>query len=200
MKIFECAFPVEGERRQFRFDGQIERIPLHLPEKEKVTMEFKDVKILEFINGSYEAFEVINKSWTGRQLDEDDAFADVLSRYSRNMSGFEALYVHDVLREVLEKLETGDIVLENGRKVPKEVINGFFIGSSGSFDVLGLLLVTDKYTYYAVDENDAIMLDTATGELVSDNYFASVGFFDSLEAIKTGEEKLIYAAEGVLEE
>ena len=200
MKIFECAFPVEGERRQFRFDGQIERIPLHLLEKEKVTMEFEDVKILEFINGSYEPFMITNKTWTGYQIDEDDAFADVLSRYSRNVSGFEALYVHDSIRAVLEKLETGDIIAENGRNIPKEVINGFFVGSSGSFDILGLLLVTDKYTYYAVDENDAIMLDTATGELISDNYFASVGLYDSLEAIKTGEETLIYAEEGVLEE
>lgn len=194
MKIFECAFPVEGERKQFRFDGQVERKPLPLYGKDTFTLKFENVEVFEFKEGTYKPFEITAESWMGQQLDEDDALADIISRYTRNETDFEALYVHDIIHEFINSWISEEIVSENGRKIPDGIVGDF------RFNIFGLLLVTDKYCYYAADEHDVIMLDTASGHLVSDNYFASVGFYDSLDAIKTGEETLIYVLEGVLEE
>ena len=56
-----------------------------------------------------------------------------------------------------------------------------------------LSLVTDKYIYYLRDDL-VLMLSAETHEIISDNYFADVGFWESVESIRNndGEESLLW--------
>ena len=51
--------------------------------------------------------------------------------------------------------------------------------------------MTDAFTYYSCD-GCSIMFTTKEGTIVSDNYFADMGRWDSITAIKAGTEKLLY--------
>ena len=57
--------------------------------------------------------------------------------------------------------------------------------------VYELLLVTDKYIYYAYDDL-TLVLDIKDRTLISDNSFACDGLLETLENIRSGEEKALY--------
>lgn len=68
----------------------------------------------------------------------------------------------------------------NGRKIPYEILF--------KEERAHLVFATDQFLYY-LDELGCInMFRTCDGTLVSDNEFAEIGFYESTDAIETGEE------------
>ena len=81
-QILECAFSIEGERRRFLFDGDVEISD----EISFYCLEIKEVKAETIV-----PFEIIAKTWAGQLLTPYDAIGDVLSRYTRGATNFQLI-------------------------------------------------------------------------------------------------------------
>lgn len=163
---------------QFRCYGVFNNLTPNLPLAE---VEFKDVRMARLVDNSWcNKFEPEGVDWYGNEYTEEDVLTDVLAdliagcneNYSvKHMSGD----VHNMVRSYQLKKVADDLNLYVWRKG----------------NILELQMATDKYAYYSKDDVFA-MLDTATKELISDNYFAENAVWESVEAINRGEEKLLY--------
>lgn len=163
---------------QFRCYGVFNNLTPNLPLAE---VEFTNVRMARLINNSWcNKFEPKGVDWYGNEYTEEDVLTDVLAdliagcneNYSvKHMSGD----VHNMVRSYQLKKVVDDLNLYVWRKG----------------NILELQMATDKYAYYSKDDVFA-MLDTATKELISDNYFAENAVWESVEAINAGEEQLLY--------
>lgn len=75
--------------------------------------------------------------------------------------------------------------------------DGLHLMRDGETEAFDKVLQTDGYAYFVRDDERVMFAVTPGGrieEMISDNYFAEVGFLDSLEAIitRTGAEKVVY--------
>jgi len=98
------------------------------------------------------------------------------------MDGFKVLYIDPVIESVAIFYHNRTALRYMGRDIPYQIID------NDDQRVYRLLMVTSKYLYYTY-EDTFIMLDARSGDLISDNYFAETGYWDSEEAIKNGEEE-----------
>ena len=184
MLLIECILTVENQKRSFIFKGNVEVVSMNKMEQ---CLEFDELEIFEVKEGKKEIFKPKGHTFSGNKLDCQDAIGDVIARYSRNEQGLTILYMHNDIKNFVDEYKKEFITVEN-REIPYKVLHGSFPS------VYNLLLITDFYTYYISEDDECLMLDTATGEVISDNYFASVGYEQSLESIEEGGERKIFHA------
>jgi len=187
MLLFDCSFITKNEERRFRFYGEVE------VKAEENSLDFSDLTIFEVVNEVEKPFQITATTWVGTALNAEDALADVISRWTRFEAGFEVFSVAEKIHLFCDKYRFITLVAGE-RNIPYKILYGTFL------EEYDLGLVTDKYTYYVRGCDQLLMLHTDTGEIVSDNYFAECGLVDSISAVETEKEKLLYAGEGVLEE
>lgn len=75
--------------------------------------------------------------------------------------------------------------------------NGLHLMRDGEAEAFEKMLQTDKYAYFVRDDERVMFAVTPGGrilELISENYFAEVGFLDSLEAIitRSGNQRVVF--------
>lgn len=175
-RLVECVMTVDGQKRRFHFDGEVEL--------DGNTLEFYDVRITEVKAEGDVIFVPKGYTWSGAKIDVEYAICDVIARYSRMEHGFEMLYQNDIIQSFVDQLRKETVKTED-LELPKMIVYGSFL------NVYELYLVTDKYTYYS-SEDLYVMLETDSREVIADNYFAEVGYADSVDAIRKGEEKMLW--------
>ena len=179
MNLLKCYL----EERYFEFEGNIEFEDTG--NQDCPYVNFYELEIYEIKGEHREKFEPQGYTWSGAEIDCYYAINDVLGRYSRNESGgFVMLFLCDSLKELYDKYKEDIAITIGDLHVPKKILFG-----SGP-DIYDLALVTDKYIYYAY-EDQFLMLDSKDGTIISDNYFAEVGCWNSLEEIHKGNEQLL---------
>lgn len=174
-RILECVMTVDEQKRYFCFSGKV------IPDGD--TLEFEDLRITEQTADGTSVFEPHGTTWAGAKIDEEYAICDVLARFTRKEQGFEMPYQNDVTRKFTDKF--CDTVNAGAYELPKKIVYGSLLSE------YTLFLVTDKYTYYN-SEDQFLMLVTDSREVASDNYFAEVGYADSVAAIRGGSEKMLW--------
>lgn len=137
------------------------------------------------MEGEKVPFKVSGTTWAGVDIDEGYAMADVLSRYTRAELDTTFLYVEPKLKEALKPYEV-DMGLSAVHRISPKVLYGSFA------EEYNVMLVTDMYVYYVCGGDEFLMVETATGEVVADNYFAEVGYCESEENVISGEEFLLF--------
>lgn len=149
--------------------------------------EFYELTAKQNVNGLETDYQPAGETWTGRKYDVEDMIRSFMEALIRNANGYIRIYLDPVLQEIVDYYLADDniAVTVNNLKIPKRII------ATSMYYEFELALVTDEFIYYEFYD-ELIMLDAKTHEIVSDNYFASVGYGDSIENIASGEETLIY--------
>lgn len=183
-QILECAFSIEGERRRFLFDGDVEISD----EISFYCLEIKEVKAETIV-----PFEIIAKTWAGQLLTPYDAIGDVLSRYTRGATNFQLISMYEPLKVYLDELKK-DCIIAGDLEFPKKIIHGSL------FDEYNLMYATDQYVYYNEEDEPYLMLSTDNRELIATGFFTQCGYLDSVENVTSGKEVLLYCAENISED
>lgn len=184
-KLFEIILHDGNEERHFEFTGQIQVVHNNVGYP---FLETGDITIYEIKDSEKVLFEPPATSWaTGDRLSASDAMNDVLQRYICNQTdGFKVLYVDPEVYDMAAVYKNRTALRYKGRDIPYQIID------NDMQYVYELYLATSEYLYYICDDM-FLMQDIETGTLISDNYFAEVGFSESEEAIEEGtEENLVF--------
>lgn len=146
--------------------------------------EFSNLSSIEVVNGKLISFEPTGNSFDGRKFIVDDMVNAFFSSLIRNGDKYKSLYLDSGLQELVDEY-TKDIVLTlEGKGIPRRIL----YADTYSYE---LLFVTDKYIYYNYDES-TLMISVDNHNIISDNYFAEVGLFDSFDSVKDGTETLLW--------
>lgn len=180
--LLECKIEVCGEKRHFKFIGTVEIYDDELTAEEVYVVELnRDGK-------SVVEFNITSLTWAGSKITPAHAFAMEVNRSTRKEKSSEILHLHDTVKLFLEEKAPNIVAVTCAeREVPKYITIGLF------HEQYELLLCTNQYAYYGDD--DFVMVDACTGELIADNAFAENGYWQTLEAIIKGEEKILYIRE-----
>lgn len=179
MKLLECIIVADGQRRKFEFEGNVKIIE----EGPDPYAEFEDLCIYEHTEGGREIFEPEGITWHGEKIDAEYAINDVLCGYSRNETeDYEVLFICEELEKFAGRYKSKIALTYETRDIPYRILHGAFC------ETYFLFFATNEYLFYMRDDTDVVMLQTHDGGVVSDNYFATVGYDQSEEAVHSGEE------------
>lgn len=148
-------------------------------------MEFSDISATHMVNGQEEVYTPMGSSWAGHKYNATDVLEFFIAAIIRGDDSHRALYIDDGLNEYIDSYTSNVAVSVAGKTIPSRIPNNKL------YCVYQLYLVTDQYTYYLHDD-EVLMLSTENHIVVSDNYFAEVGFWDSVNNIKQGKETLLF--------
>ena len=154
--------------------------------------KFVDVKATKIEEGIEQEYISEGVYWNGTRVTVYDMIGSFLSSLIKGDSSYTKVYLEEGLQKIVNSYTADSeiAVTVNEKKIPKRVL------TIDMDELFQLMLVTNEFIYYGCDE--AIhMLSTKDHSLVSDNYFAEIGYFDSVEDIRKGSESLIW---GVLPE
>lgn len=147
--------------------------------------EIENINIVELVDGKEIEFSISGTTWAGRNYDFYDVVLTALADAIRNdFTIQEVLYMCPALQSIKDSYNEIALNVE-GLDIPKNILHGYCC------DFYQLDVVTDKYIcYFSTDT--FLMLSTKDHSIISDNYFAEVGYWDSKEKVEKGEEKLLY--------
>jgi len=183
MKNKLLEFKMEGGGiRHFEIYGDIKETILDFADNRY--LDFADIEMYEIKDKEKVPYEPVGTTWaTGQRLTVYDATSDVVDRIVRNQTkDFEVLYIREDIKEFVDNYRKDIALVFAEREIPYRIIKNNYINT------YELHLATEDFLYY-INNDEMIMLRTASGEPVSDNYFAEVGYYESLENIENGEEK-----------
>ena len=190
MLLAECKYvdSKSGERHHFEFYGEFE---ISDEKNTWLPIEFSNLAIadMDVANGKKVPFELEGTTWSGSKIDEEYALKDIISRYSRNEKGeFEILYLQEEIKALLDECRSNVALTVEDREIPAKVIYGQMMY------IYELDFVTNEYAYYVYEGEVYLMLNTSDGTVVSDNYFAEVGYRESRKAVWSGKDTKLFDA------
>lgn len=150
--------------------------------------EFVNVKLLLIMDGRECPCRQIAYNWDGMAHDEESALYAFFSAVTRGDEMYECRYMDPGLQNIVNAYvqPTEMAITVNDKPIPKKIL------ANDGHRVYSLLMVTTKLIYYCSDDvNEYCILDINSHSIVSDNYFAELGFSGSLEAMKEGEKVLL---------
>lgn len=146
-------------------------------------------------NGIAVDYEPTEVNWAGVKYTTEDMITSVMFEYMAGRIRY-IDYLCPKLKDVLDfytkqrvsDMKPGVSAFDNW---PLHLLKG------GDM-VYSLLMITDKAVYYSQYDELLMFLPEGVSErrliLLADNYFATTGFYSSVESIKAGNEQLIYLA------
>lgn len=146
--------------------------------------EFYDLEAKQIINGEEISYEPDGHTWSGRKYVAEDMICEFIMCHFLGSALFEFVFLEKGLMSFV-KAYTDNTVQVNGASFNKRVL------AHDMCDLFQLFLVTDQYTYYGSDDR-FLMISTDTRNVVSDNYFAECGYFESAKNVRNGKETLLW--------
>lgn len=181
-----ATFEVEGDT--FNIYGSYECDTTTDNNKNKYTYpEFYDLTAKQIINGKEVDYEPHGQTWTGRNYMVEDMIQDFIAKSMVNSLLYSTIFIESGLQDIVNQFNNAEAIVltVDNLQIPKAIM------SHDLYNIYELALVTNDYIYFMCDDM-TLMFTTDTHEIVSDNYFAEVGFFDSVENIKSGKENLLW--------
>lgn len=150
--------------------------------------EFKNLRATKIVNGKEIPYTPTGSLWSHRfQVNDmiNSALATVIWGATENV--YRTIFLHKGLQEFVDdfRSEENYVLSASGLKIYKYIL------SSDLTIQYQLNLVTDKYIYYS-NEDLVYALSTSNHDLLSDNEYADMGYWESVDAIKDGTEKLLW--------
>lgn len=148
--------------------------------------EFTDITTTK-ITGVEQTYIPAGQSWAGIRYTPVDVLEFFISALIRADETYSKTYLEEGLQKFVDEyLKESEIaVTVNGKPVPKRIL------VKDMYQLYQLALVTDTNIYY-VYEDAVFMLSTEDHSVISDNYFAEVGYFESIENIQSGKETCLW--------
>lgn len=149
--------------------------------------EFYDLTAKKVIDGEEVDYEPKGSTWAGRKYTVEDMIQDFIAKLTVNNSSYSAIFIESGLQDIINQFNNAEAIAltVDNLQIPKAIM------SYDLYNIYELVLVTNDFIYYVYDEM-IIMFTTNTHGIVSDNYFAEVGFWESVENIKSGKEILLW--------
>ena len=147
--------------------------------------EFYDITVKKIVDGKEKDYTVTGETWAGRKYVSRDVIESVIAAFIRNDDAVNILSLEDGLQKLVDEYKSDVAINYLTKDIPKKIL------SVNMYSLYQLLMVTDKYIYYAHDD-EFLMMDTENHGIISDNYFAEVGLNDSIEDVRSGAEMLMY--------
>lgn len=123
------------------------------------------------------------KCSAGIRFTVEEVLNDLTERLARNEKGIlEPITTHEIVN-VYAAAFKASIAAKEPRDIP------YYIVYDGR--MLHLKYATDKFLYYDDDLEMPVMFRTDDGNIVSNNEFAEIGFFESQQAVENGEERIL---------
>lgn len=151
-------------------------------DKEYEMLEFEDLKMTSIEDSVEKDYNPNYVSFIGHRWDEEDCIVSIIDALTRGDDSWEILSINEEIERVVQQYLKDSFEYKD-RKIPVRVSKGQL--------VLELLLATDRFLYYCL-EDIILMVDASDGKIVSDNYFAETGYWDSLANVRKGKEILIW--------
>lgn len=149
--------------------------------------EFYDITAKKVTDGVEEDYTPTGETWLGRKYVPADMIQFLVSALTRGDNNYKSFYLNKKLQDVVKEYTNYEMIATTVNNIPvnKRVL------SNNMYDLYQLMLVTNTYAYYVKD--DAIlMISIEDHSIVSDNYFAEVGYWDSIQNIDNNTETLIW--------
>lgn len=179
LAVFEV--PVKGQTTRFSIYGDYEILEI---EETFHIAEFSNLKAYTVYEDKEIPYTPIGVTWVGRHYEVEDMIKGFLENLIMQGDLYTKIYLNEELwRMVLEYHK--EVVLIDDISITKHILNSCY---NGTYE---LLMVTSDNIYY-INDDMTLMLTFPERNLVSDNYFAEVGYFESLENIQNGKEKLLW--------
>lgn len=147
--------------------------------------DFYDITVKKVIDGKEEDYVVTGETWAGRKYVSRDVIESVIAASIRGDDSVAIISLEDGLQKLVNEYKSNVAINYLTKDIPKKIL------SVNMYSLYQLLLVTDKYIYYAHD-GEFLMMNAESHEIISDNYFAEVGLNDSIEDVRSGAEMLMY--------
>lgn len=149
--------------------------------------EFDNLTATEVKDGVEKHYKPTGETWSGRKYTEEDMICSFIAALTQGDESYTKVFLEKGLQEIVDTYLSDDAIAltYNGKKIPKRIL------TNNMFYMYQLMLVTDAFIYYGY-EDMILMLNTETHNIVSDNYFAEVGFWDSVGDVKSGKEMLLF--------
>lgn len=151
--------------------------------------EFSNITVTKIVDGREIKYEPNGYRWNGTKYCAESMLEYLISALIRKDSTFEVCSLNKELGDVVEWYHKPENTVFdcNENPVPRLILG------NDLYEEFELSLVTDKYSYYLRDDQ-LLMISTETHEIISDNYFAEVGFWESIASIRNndGEESLLW--------
>lgn len=147
--------------------------------------DFYDITVKKVIDGKEEDYVVTGETWAGRKYISRDVIESVIAASIRGDDSVTIISLEDGLQKLVNEYKSDVAISYLAKDIPKKIL------SVNMYSLYQLLLVTDKYIYYAHD-GEFLMMNAESHEIISDNYFAEVGLNDSIEDVRSGAEMLMY--------
>lgn len=149
--------------------------------------EFDSLTATILKDGVTERYEPTGTTWAGRKYTEEDMICSFIAALIQGDVSYTKVFLDDGLQKFVDEYLADDAIATtvDDKKIPKRIL------TCSMFYMYQLMLVTNEFIYYGY-EDMLLMLSTDKHGVVSDNYFAEVGLWDSVENIKSGKEKLLW--------
>lgn len=183
MKLIEFVVCKECKEKhsRFRIDGIYS---FEQRSEDHDYLEFEELTAYRFENGEFKEYTPESVNWYGQVSTEEDMFLDVLSAETRGDLAYEITFIEQGIKIIADHYKNDTLTVSDGSKLPKHIL-----GADG--ELYELSIATNKYLFY-VQGDQSIMLSTDDRSVISDNYFAEVGWHDSMINVLTGKEQLLF--------
>lgn len=150
--------------------------------------EFDDLRATRVVDGKEIPYTPAGSAWSHKfQVDDmiNSALATAIWGAEKNV--YRILFLHKGLQEFIDgfRSEENYVLSASGLKIYKYIL------SSDLSIQYQLDLVTDQYIYYS-NESLVHAFSTSEHNLLSDNEYADISYWNSVDAVKNGTEKLLW--------
>lgn len=150
--------------------------------------EFEDLQATQMANGKEIPYAPARSAWNHKfQVNDMINSALAAAIWGATESVYRTLFLHKELQEFIDdfRSEENCVLSASGLKIYKYIL------SSDLSMQYQLDLVTDQYIYYS-NESLVYAFSTSDHNLLSDNEYADISYWNSVDAIKNGTEKLLW--------
>lgn len=150
--------------------------------------EFDDLHAFQIVDGEKIPYTPTGSSWS-HKFNVYDMINSALATeiWGTTAKTYKTLYLDNELQDFVNSFRSEEnyLLSASGLKVYKYIL------ASDLSHQYTLSLVTDTCIYY-VDDESVYALNTSDHCLLSDNAFAEMGYWNSIDAIRNGTEKLLW--------
>lgn len=182
MKQLLATFEVEGKR--FSVFGAYSLETIKFDEKDFTYPEFYDLSSTTILDGKPKNYKPSGSTFDGRSYDITDMISGFISDQMFGEKVYKKIYLEDKLTDLVDQYRKNTVAVK-GNDIATYILYGH------NLDLYKLEIVTTEYMYYSADDS-ILMFNAKDCQLISDNYFAEIGLWDSMEAIKVGKEKILW--------
>lgn len=145
---------------------------------------FNDGEMYQVVNGKEEPFTLRVKDDAGNRFTPQEVIQDCMERLARNETGgFEVEYACDLIQAYVKAFKETVANSSLARPIP------YFIIFNDR--LLKLSYATDMFLFYDDELEMPVMFRTIDGSLVSNNEFADIGLYESMDAVQAKKETLL---------